>query len=133
MRRIGRPAGAPGCTARWFCGLAIGVCLFNASGCATFKPMPPPTPPEPRVARVRPGDELLLTLRDGRQVQIEVQRIEGDTIVSGEDVRYAPAEITQVQVRRTSVAKTALLVGGLVAGAYAAVMIMVGLLWNGFL
>lgn len=113
------------------CVLAMVMYVLSASACATFRPLPPPTSSAPHFSGLHSGDEVLLTLHDGRQVEIEIERVEGGTLVSGEGVRYTPAQIANVQVRRVSPIRTALLVGGLVAAAYATLMIFVGLIWTG--
>lgn len=103
-------------------------------GCTSLKTIRPATSPEaPVFGNVKAGDTVILHLHDGRRLQITVQRIEDDALVSAEGVRYTTGEIAQVQRRSFSGGKTALAVAGTVAGAYvvAAVLIVIALdsLW----
>jgi len=65
-------------------------------------------------------------MRDGRRLQVKVQRVEVDAIVSMENVRYARADVAHLQRRRFSGWKTALAVTGAALGAVAAAGILVG-------
>lgn len=121
---------------RVLCVLLVCCLAASAPACGTLRTVPPPTTPtEPPFADVRRGDDVVLTLRDGRRMEIEVERVDGDAIVSGEGVRYARNDIATVQVHRVSAWRTALLVGGIVAGAFvvAGIVIVSALhsLWGG--
>ena len=106
----------------------------SAIGCTTMKTIRPATDPTaPSFGKVKAGDTIIVHLRDGRRLQVMVQRVDVDGIVSVEGVRYARTDITQVQRRSFSGWKTGLAVGGAVAGAYviAAILVVIALdsLW----
>ena len=100
----------------WLCICLMCSTVATSSGCVTMRTINPPVTPTSPFGDLKPGDELALTLNDGRRVRIEVDRIDADTIVSREGVRYARADIARLQVRRISAARTSLLVVGIVVG-----------------
>ena len=111
------------------------VCSIGAGapGCATLRTIPAPgTSSESPSAQLKRGDELVLTLRDGRRVEVEIERIEDNTIVSTEGVRYERSDIVTLQVHRVSAWRTALLVGGIVAGAFVVAGMMIASALNSF-
>jgi hypothetical protein len=96
------------------------VCVLAASGtgCTSVKTIRPATEPTASpFGSVKTGDKILLHLKDGRRVQIVVQKIDGDALLSEEGGRYSRSEITQLQRRSFSGGKTALAVAGTVAAA----------------
>ncbi len=121
------------CVRRLVSVLLVFSMVAGAAGCATWRTVPGPrTPVDPAFADVKPGDELVLTLRDGRRVEVDVERIDGDTLVSDEGVRYARHDIAALQVHRLSAWRTALLVGGIAAAAFVVVGMMIASALNSF-
>ena len=97
------------------------VCSLAASavGCTSMKTIHPVTDPATATfGSVKVGDTVVVQTRDGRRARFTIQQIDSDAIVSQDGVRYARGEITRLQRRSFSVWKTALLIGGLSAGAF---------------
>jgi hypothetical protein len=99
--------------------LVIYALAVSASGCTTMKTIRPTTEPSaPSFANVKAGDTIIVHLRDGRRLQVILQRVDADGIVSVEGVHYARTDISHLQQRSFSGWKTGLAVGGVVAGVY---------------
>lgn len=101
------------------------VCLLVCSlagggtGCTSMKTVPPVTKPGgPTFGQVQAGETVVVHTRDGRRVRFVVEQVDGDVIVAPDGVRYARAEIAKLERRSFSGPRTALLVGGIVAGAF---------------
>jgi hypothetical protein len=114
--------------------LLILVLAASAFGCTTTKTIRPAADPSvPSFVNVKAGDTIIVHLRDGRQVQVIVQRVDTDGVVSMEGVRYARGDISHLRRRSVSGWKTGFAIGGAVAGAYvvAAILVVVALdsLW----
>ena len=106
------------------------LALASTAGCSTMKTIRPAADPSaPLFANVKAGDPIIVHLRDGRQVQVIVQRVDNDGVVSMEGVRYLRSDISHLQRRSFSGWKTGLAIGGAVAGAYlvAAILVVVAL------
>lgn len=73
---------------------------------------------------VSPGDEVRITLRDGRRITVKVQTIDATGVVAVDRLRYEAADILTVERKSFSGPKTAILVAAGVAAflfvAYAA-------------
>jgi hypothetical protein len=95
-----------------------------------MRPVTPETTAAQTAWNVRPGDDLRLTLADGRAVTCTVAAVEAGVIVAEGGARYPFADIRRVERREVSAGKTAALVGGGVLGAVlaAAVLVVVGTL-----
>ncbi|HEV8210589.1 MAG TPA: hypothetical protein VGP77_10725 [Vicinamibacterales bacterium] len=66
---------------------------------------------------IHTGDQLRLTLRDGRRVKLTVGGLEATAIVARFGVRYELNDILTVERQELNKGKTGLLVAGLVGGA----------------
>jgi hypothetical protein len=92
-----------------------------ACGCTTMRVVQRPVAPgnidsaASGMASVRPGDEVRVTLRDGRQVRFEVLAVDSTGIVALDRSRYATPDILRVERRSFSGAKTAILLAAGVA------------------
>ena len=95
------------------------VCVAAASaGCTSMKTIHPVTDPAMRTfGSVNAGDTVVVEMRDGRRARFVVQQVDGDTILSNDGVRYARADIAQLQRRSVSTWKTALLVAAAIFAA----------------
>jgi hypothetical protein len=96
--------------------MLVGVLLVTGSGCAVMQPIPPSTnPAQPGYSRIESGQYVVLDLRDGRQVEFVVDRVEPDGIVAVGGTRYANTEIARASRRRLT--KGEALVVGVLVGA----------------
>lgn len=98
----------------------IGLCsvLMPAAGCTSMKHIRPATQPgAPMFGRLKAGDTVEFTTRDGRTARFIVQQVDGEVIIAPDGVRYTTAEIAQVKRRSFSGPKTAGLIAGIFAGA----------------
>lgn len=112
------------------------VCLLttsavSASGCTSMHPLPVVTAASPQaIDRIGPGDEIRVTMRDGRQARFTVQRVEEAALIAIDGTRYDDSNIVTLERREFSGGKTALLVAGIVGGvlffAYAAAVASLG-------
>jgi hypothetical protein len=89
------------------------VLAISTAGCTSLKTVrltdPPPTAP---FETVRVGDTVRIETRDGERHQFQVRQIDGYVLVSETGHRYPHREIVRLQRRSVSIARTALLVGG---------------------
>lgn len=105
--------------------LACALATAGNAGCTSLVTIAPVTDPVAApFGRLGPGDELELTLRDGRKVDVEIERIEGDTLVSEEGDRYHRSQIAVLRHHQFSEWKTLLLVGGIGFAAYSVYLAM---------
>jgi hypothetical protein len=89
-----------------------------------MKRIQPATPPgQPAYGPLKPGDTVVVQDRDGERERFVVDRIDGDTIVARGGTRFTRQDIVRLERRTLSGPKTALLIGGIAAGA---VMVVVG-------
>ena len=108
--------------------LTVLVCVLVAAplGCTSLQTIPPATEPSAAVfGDVKAGDIVVIHMADGRQLELTVARVEGDVLVSAEDVRYARGDIVQLQRRRISGGKTALAVTAGAVGVWVAAAALV--------
>jgi hypothetical protein len=75
------------------------------------------TPPPDAAWRVTVGDSVRLTMRDGRHHDLTIRTVDTGAIVGSDGTRYDQADILAVERRQFSGTKTAVLAGGLIAGA----------------
>ena len=95
----------------------LAISLVTTVGCTSMKTIHPSTiPAPPTFENIKEGDTVIVHTRDGQRVRFVVQRVDGDTLIAPDGVRYRASEITQLQRRSFSGGRTALLVGGVVAG-----------------
>ena len=80
-------------------------------------------PGQPVYGPLKPGDTVVVQTRDGVQEPFVVDRIDGDTIVARGGTRFTRQDIVRLERRGVSGPKTAILIGGIAAGA---VMLAVG-------
>jgi hypothetical protein len=84
---------------------------------------PATAPGQPVYGPLKPGDVVVVQTRDGDQGQFVVDWIDGDAIVVRGGTRFTRQDIVRLERRALSGPKTAVLVGGIAAGA---VMLGVG-------
>ena len=105
--------------------LVCALATASSAGCTSLVTIAPVTDPAaPPFGNLEPGDELELTLRDGRRVDVEIERIDGDSLVSEEGDRYHRSEIIVLRHHQFSEWKTLLLAGGIGFAAYTVYAIM---------
>src|SRR5688500_1748635 len=93
--------------------LVCALTCAGSPGCTSLVTIAPVTDPAaPPFGKLEPGDELELTLRDGRKIDVEIERIEGDSLLSEEGERYHRSEIVVLRHHQFSEWKTLLLAGG---------------------
>lgn len=97
-----------------FCRIIVFIlCISLATGCTTFTPLAS-TAPESIIAKVKTGDTVRLTTRDGRTRDFMVKEATGEYL-AGENERVKLSEITGIERREHSIGKsTALVVGTIV-------------------
>ena len=100
--------------------VALVLCVSLATGCTTLKPV---SPVEPRsiLEQIRPGDELILTTRDGREREFRVKEANTQQLV-GESDAVNVSDITNIEKREFSVWKT----GSLAVATFLALVIIIG-------
>jgi hypothetical protein len=100
------------------------ICSLLLSGCTSMKRIQPATAPgQPTYGPLQPGDTVVVQTADGEQEPFVVDRIDGDTIVARGGARFTRQDIVRLERRVVSGPKTAILIGGIAAGA---VMLAVG-------
>ena len=104
------------CVTRLVCVLTI--LALVAPGCRSMHRVPLTTPPESSSWRISAGDQVRVTLQDGRRVRFKVQTADGHTLVAQDGTRYERADIVTVERRSFSVTKTALLAAGIWFGLF---------------
>lgn len=109
----------------WALAVLLATAPVASTGCRSLRPVTPETTAAQPAWNVRPGDDLRLTLTDGRAVTCTVAAVESGAIVAKDGARYPFADIRQVERREVSGGKTAALVGGGVLGALLAGAILV--------
>ena len=103
---------------------SVVTCSLLLSGCTSMKRIQPATVPgQPVYGPLKPGDTIVVQTSDGEQGLFVVDRIDGDTIVARGGARFTRQEIVRLERRAVSGPKTAILIGGIAAGA---VMLAVG-------
>jgi hypothetical protein len=100
------------------------ACSLLLSGCTSMKRIQPATAPgQPVYGPLKPGDTVVVHTTDGEQGPFVVDRIDGDTIVARGGTSFSRQSIVRLERRAISGPKTAVLIGGMAAGA---VMFAVG-------
>ena len=102
---------------RLLCGLTMSVVLMT--GCSSMHRVALNAGGRPQVSpQVGSGDQVRLTLRDGRRVRFTVDSVDPAAIIARDDsrTRYEYSDILTVERRGFSKAKTGVLVGGIVGG-----------------
>lgn len=106
--------------------LAVSLAAAPAtSGCRSLRPVTPDTTASQPAWNLRPGDDVRLTLVDGRSVACTVAGVESGVIVAKDGARYPFTDIRAVERREVSAGKTAVAVGGGVLAAVLAAAILV--------
>ena len=105
------------------CALRL-VCVLTASavamvGCTSMHPVPvvTATAPQQVVPPVKPGDDILITMRDGRTAKFQVETVEPGAIIASGGTKYQMADILEVTRREFSWPKTTLLIVGASVGS----------------
>lgn len=101
--------------------------IATAPGCRSMHTVKPATTADQPVAwTVKPGDDIRVTLKDGRTLTLVVAAVETDAIVAREGTRVAFSEIQTLERRQFSGPRTAgLAVGGILAALLALAFAMV--------
>lgn len=86
---------------------ALSVAIM-VSGCSTYRPLSENVEPA-----LQSGDTIRYTLRDGRQGEMKIEAIDGNTIRGNDGATLDVADATQVERKGFSTGKTAALVGGI--------------------
>jgi hypothetical protein len=92
-------------------------CVFLSSGCTSLQTVPSAGVSD-LTSIVRVGDTVMCTLRSGPPVTFNVTAVEPNFIADGPRTTYA-SDLTQLEIRRFSAAKTIILVAVLVGGGAA--------------
>ena len=98
------------------------VALFTASalvgsGCTSMHQVPVVAPGlSLTTPMVKPGDNVRVTMRDGRRAQFTVGQVEASAITARGGERYATDQIATVERRTVSAVKTTVLIGGVLGG-----------------
>jgi hypothetical protein len=100
--------------------VALVLCMSLATGCTTLKPVAP-VEPQSILVQIKPGDELILTTRDGKEREFKVKEANTQQLV-GESDAVNVSDITNIEKREFSVWKT----GGLVVATFLALVIIIG-------
>jgi hypothetical protein len=100
-------------------------CCIAMSSCTSLRHVPLPAgAPAVSGAGIKPGDNVVITLRDGTVRKLKVEQIEADALVgkprrgTGNE-RHAYADMQALEMRRVSVWKT--------TGAVAATLLVIAL------
>ncbi len=101
--------------------VALVLCVSLATGCTTFKPLET-AEPQTILEEIKPGDELILTTRDGRIREFKVKEATAQQLV-GESEAVNLSDITNIERREFSVLKTGGLTVGIVGGVFIALLI----------
>lgn len=114
----------------WGVALLLATAPLVLAGCRSLRSVPPETTAAQPAWNVRPGDDLRLTLTNGRSVTCTVAAVESDVIVAKDGARYPFTDIREVERREISSGKTAAAVGGSVLGVLlaGAILVIVGTL-----
>jgi hypothetical protein len=119
-------------TRKLLAALLVSTVGMSATSCTTMKTISPATEPTaPVFGKVKPGDRVAVHMRDGRQEQFVVDRVDGDSLVSTAGFRYARGEIAELKRRSFSPAKTTGLVCATTAATFALVLIAAIATWDG--
>ena len=89
------------------------VCMSLATGCTTFKPMAAANT-EVIPSRIKPGDEVRLTTRDGRVREFIIKEVTDKQLVGENESVVDLSDITDIERREFSTGKTVGLVGGII-------------------
>jgi hypothetical protein len=103
--------------------VALVLCMSLATGCTTFKPLET-TDPQTIMEEIKPGDELILTTRDGRIREFKVKEATAQQLV-GESEAVNLSDITNIERREFSVWKTGGLGFGIVSGVAITLLVIV--------
>ena len=96
-----------------FCRIMVCIlCISLATGCTTLKPLEP-VESQAVLSRIKPGDTLRLTTRDGKVREFIVKEATDRELV-GESERVNLSDITDMERREFSTGKTVGLVVGTV-------------------
>ena len=92
--------------------VAVLCATVPLAGCQTMRPLDL-AQGAPASAVLAPGDQLRLTMRDDRMIDMQLARIEDDTLVSA-DQRIPMREVRSIERREISGWRTSFLVIGIV-------------------
>lgn len=110
------------------------VTVATAPGCRSMHTVKPDiTAQQPDQWNVKPGDDIRVTLKDGRTLRLTVASVESDAIVAQEGTRVAFTEIQTLERRQFSAPRTVgLVAGGVLAALVALAVAMVAALSSGW-
>lgn len=115
---------------------AILVVSMSASagalgGCTSMKSIKPVTTPAgPSFEGIRPGDVVVVRMKNGREEYFVVQAVNSGTLVSTSGVSYPADEVVELRRQSPDYLKTTLLVAGLSVGAFFLVAGILFAAWN---
>lgn len=94
----------------------LALCLLLVSGCQSLRDVQVTTDPNP-FGDLRRGDDVVLTMRDGGVLEIEVGGIEPTAIVDHKGNRFEAENIASVRVERFDGGRTSVLIVACAAAA----------------
>ena len=105
------------CVTRFVCALSASAVVMTS--CTSMHRVPVVVgEPQPSSWRVNSGDEVSVTMRDGRTARFTVQTVEPASIIARDGTRYDLTDIVTVERRAFSGVRTTFLVGGILGGAF---------------
>lgn len=100
--------------------------IATAPGCRSMHTVKPDTTAQqPAAWKVKPGDDIRLTLKDGRTLRLVVAAVETDAIVERQGSRVALSEIQTLERRQFSAGRTVAAIAGGILGALVMLTIVV--------
>ena len=105
----------------------VTISALLGSSCTSMRPVAVVAPGSPpATTTVQAGDNVRVTMRDGRTARFTVEHVDASAITARGGEKYATNEIVTLERRSVSAAKTALLIGGVVGAAF---VILYALAW----
>ncbi len=102
-----------------FAVVLLTVFALAGSGCTSLHPIALVTTGAPvATVGIKPGDDVRVTMRDGRKARFTVESVEPSTVIARGGTRYAMDEMTTLERRSFSGAKTAGYIAGVGAAAF---------------
>jgi hypothetical protein len=96
---------------------AVLAAAVTFAGCTSMKTIQPALPGEPPFGPVKSGDTVVVHTRDGERARLEVQQIDGETLIAADGRRYLRSDLLLVQRKAVDRWKTTELIVGIAAGA----------------
>jgi hypothetical protein len=93
---------------------ALSASALTMNGCTSMHRTPVNVAPQPPSPHLRSGDEVHVTMRDGRRARFRVLTADAASIIARDGSKYDRADILTIEQRQFSGVKTTLLVVGIV-------------------